>query len=343
MPFSDSINKEIERVVKRLGDVYDENAVRYAVVTDTHYDTKQSEGNEELIDNTIKIIRLLAEKGAIDFTAHCGDITTGWRSGEECNENTESVARSFLDFPCPVLFSIGNHDLNHNPDTKGKTEEQLDVKRWYDLTQKKFRKQDFVYDESAPDSLYFYTDIPDKKARIVCLQSFFCKDDEKQMQFIAEKVLTVKDDGFKYVFLSHAPIDIKYEEGQMNHVCQGNETLKKLIKALNEQTVAETEVGTFDFREFSSKAVAFNCGHMHNSYVEFNDELKMFHSVTGQTGCVGSGNFREVKADGQTVHRHPLSNDDANRYLFDIVSVTADKYERIRFGTGVDKTVIAER
>ncbi len=341
MNFSESISKEIDRVIEKINAVTDENAVNYAIVTDTHYDTQQSVGTPELVDNSVKIIRILAEKGLIDFAAHCGDITTGWRSGESCRKHTKIVAELFKDFPCPVVFTIGNHDFNHNPETQDKPEEHLDHNSWYELTQKNFQKDSFQYDEAMPDSLYFYADIPEKKARVVCLESFYCRDKEKQVRFIAEKVLTVKDEGWKYVFLSHAPIDVRYEEGKMNHVCAGAEDLKKLITALNTHTVAETSVGAYDFSDFRSHVVAFNCGHMHNSYVEFNADLKMFHSTTGQTGCVGSGHFREVEADDNATGRHKLTNDDANRYLFDIVSVTAEKYERIRFGNGVDKTVKA--
>ena len=353
MNFSESINKEIERVIEKLTAVTEHNAVNYAIVTDTHYDTQQSVGTPELVNNSVKIIRILAEKGLIDFAGHCGDITTGWRSGDSCRKYTKIVADLFSDFPCPVVFSIGNHDLNHNPETlkEGahsysltgeKNPELLDHEEWYDLTQKNFRKDSFVYDEAMPGSLYFYVDIPEKKARVVCLESFYCRDVEKQVRFIAEKVLTVKDEGVKYVFLSHAPIDNRYEEGKMHHVCAGADDLKKLIAALNNRTVAETSVGTYDFSDYASNAVAFNCGHMHSSYVEFNRDLKMFHATSGQTGVVGSGHFREVEADANATGRHKLTNDDADRYLFDIISVTAEKYERIRFGNGLDKTVKAE-
>lgn len=353
MNFSESINKEIERVIEKLTAVTEPNAVNYAIVTDTHYDTQQSVGTPELVDNSVKIIRFLAEKGLIDFAGHCGDITTGWRSGDSCRKYTKIVADLFSDFPCPVVFTIGNHDFNHNPETlkEGahsysltgeKNPELLDHEEWYDLTQKNFRKDSFIYDEAMPGSLYFYVDIPEKKTRVVCLESFYCRDVEKQVRFIAEKVLTVKDEGVKYVFLSHAPIDNRYEEGKMHHVCAGADDLKKLITALNNRTVAETSVGTYDFDDYASNAVAFNCGHMHSSYVEFNRDLKMFHATSGQTGVVGSGHFREVEPDDNATGRHKLTNDDANRYLFDIVSVTPEKYERIRFGNGLDKTVKAE-
>ena len=353
MNFSESINKEIERVIERLTAVTDKNAVNYAIVTDTHYDTQQSVGTPEIVDNSVKIIRILAEKGLIDFAGHCGDITTGWRSGDSCRKYTKIVADLFSDFPCLVVFTIGNHDFNHNPETlkEGahsytltgeKNPELLDHEEWYTLTQQNFRKDSFIYDEAMPGSLYFYVDIPEKKARVVCLESFYCRDVEKQVRFIAEKVLTVKDEGWKYVFLSHAPIDNRYEEGKMHHVCAGADDLKKLITALNNRTVAQTSVGTYDFSDFASNAVAFNCGHMHSSYVEFNRDLKMFHATTGQTGVVGSGHFREVDADDNATGRHKLTNDDANRYLFDVVSVTPEKYERIRFGNGLDKTVKAE-
>ncbi|MBO5912347.1 MAG: metallophosphoesterase [Clostridia bacterium] len=324
-------------------------------MTDTHYDTKQSVGTPELVDNSVKIIRMLAEKRLIDFASHCGDITTGWRSGESCRKHTKIVADLFEGFPCPVIFSLGNHDFNHNPDTigeaahkysldsaNGQSTEILDHREWYELTQKNFHKENFIYDETTPDTLYFYTDIPEKKVRIVYLQSFYCVDVEKQVRFLAEKVFTQKDEGWKYVLLSHAPIDDRYEEGKMHHVCAGADDLKKLITALNTRTTAITTVGSFDFSDFKSNAVAFNCGHMHSSYVEFNEELKMFHATTGQTGVVGSGHFREVEADDNSTKRGQLTNDDANRYLFDIVSVTAEKYERIRFGNGLDKTVKAE-
>lgn len=353
MNFSESINKEIERVIEKLTAVTDKNAVNYAIVTDTHYDTQQSVGTPELVDNSVKIIRILAEKGLIDFAGHCGDITTGWRSGDSCRKYTKIVADLFSDFPCPVVFTIGNHDFNHNPETlkEGahsytltgeKNPELLDHEEWYALTQQNFRKDSFIYDEVMPGSLYFYVDIPEKKARVVCLESFYCRDVEKQVRFLAEKVLTVKDEGWKYVFLSHAPIDNRYEEGKMHHVCAGADDLKKLITALNNRTVAQTSVGTYDFSDFASNAVAFNCGHMHSSYVEFNRDLKMFHATTGQTGVVGSGHFREVDADDNATGRHKLTNDDANRYLFDVVSVTPEKYERIRFGNGLDKKVKAE-
>ncbi len=336
-----SINKEMVTSAKEL-DATPKDAVRYIFITDTHIDTTQSQNNEELVLKSLEYAKKMAKETDIAFIALGGDLITGWRDKATAVDSLKKIGEAMVDSPVPVIITRGNHDLNDNPEFPA-DEEKLSYSEFYQLTQAVVRKDNFIYDPATDtgdenQGLYFYVDFPEAKTRAICLDSFNTKHSAEQTKWLAETALTVKDVGWKYVFLAHIPIDIRYE-AEMPHVASGADDIKELVTALNLRSTANCSFGKYDFSDFKSNAVAYNFGHVHNSYMEYNEELKMACIATGQGGCVGDGIFDYVQSDDNHTDRHKLENYIAERYLLDIISTNANETTRIRFGNGSNKTV----
>ncbi len=340
-----SIQKEMKTVAAELKKT-NAGAVNYIFVTDTHIDSKQNENCEQVVLKELEYIVFLANNFDIDFVVIGGDLISGWYDKATALVSLQKVSEALAECKKPVIITKGNHDLNEgNPISSNDSSEILTNDEFYSSTQALFRNDNYKYDTNVKTDadnpcLYFYIDIPEKKTRAVCFDSYNSKYTNEQMKWLADEVLTVKDEGWKYVFLMHIPIDIRYEAG-MTHEASGANDIKALVTALNNRTTATGTFGTKDFSDFKSNVTAINFGHVHNSYMEYNSDLGAVCIATGQGGWVGDGTFDIVEPDDwHKWYREDTINPDA--FLFDIISTDAEKTTRIRFGNGSNKTVSAK-
>lgn len=333
-----SIKEEIKLTAEAIKAHKTANDFSYIMLTDTHIDTSQSENNYELVLNTIEYTKLIAENCGIDAIVLGGDYVTGWRDKSAAINGLKAIGDAAKDSKVPVIIAKGNHDNNVNPDTKGNASEQVTDAEFYALTQEQTRRDNYVYDDSVKDGLYFYVDFPEKKTRLICLDAQRDNDHVTQSKWLAEKALTVKDDGWKYVIVTHIPIDERYKAQDV--IMAGASDLQALMKGLNNRTTAHCSFGDVSFAGFKSQVVSCSFGHTHATYMEYNADLGVFCTSTGCGGAVGRSAFDHVEEDSLGPdNRQSRTNDDSQRYLFDIFLVNKEKIDRIRFGNGVDKTI----
>lgn len=328
------VRLELKETKEKIESVTDGDTFNYAFITDTHTDTTQSEGNYELVANSIEYMKFLGKTGAIDCIVIGGDQVTGWFEKQRCIDTYSFLVDKLKDSPVPVIMVKGNHDNNINVPGEELADPDL-----FSISQAPFINDRYVYDTSVKNGFYFYVDFPDKKTRLICLDSFESPLEKQQSKWLAEKAFTVKDEGWKYVLVMHVPIDLRYE-AEMPHVCSGAADIKKMVHAINNHGKAECSFGTYDFSGFKSQVVVLSCGHTHSGYMEYNEEINSVCTVTGCSGAVGDGKFDYVEPDDDVRGvRQSMSNAEKDRYLVDIFSVSNSKVDRIRFGNGIDKNI----
>ena len=337
------ISEELKNTRRELINVSNSTTVNYLFLTDTHIDSQQSLNNETLVLKTLEYAVILANTSDIDFLCIGGDFITGAFDIVTAVDGLHKVSEALADCKKPVVMLIGNHDLNVNSNNLNNPGDRLSIEEVLVLTQENFKKDSYNYDASVSNGAYFYFDIPEKKTRAVCLDSYNSIHEKQQVLWLADKVLTVKDEGWKYVFLMHIPIDSRYVTTDTSVVCSGSEDIMALITALNNRSTATGSFGTRDFTDFKSKIVSCSFGHVHNSYMEYNNLLDTFCTATGPAGGVAFGNMVSVSPDDNfPSKRDYLTNENKDKYLFDVFSVSSDSITRIRFGGGLNKTCTAD-
>jgi hypothetical protein len=195
------INETHARFVAWRGD---DEVVVFPVVSDIH------SGIPEIIDppnfSDPKMHILFAQRAATrfnaDFLADLGDNgmdrDTHWAPAtrERALVRMDSTVRIYRDFPLPVLFAMGNHDLGNATFT-------LPVKQFGETFNGMARKRGAKL-VTGPNSDYGYYDIPNKKCRV-----FFLNSSEilpwgyktSQLQFLADHLQVPK--GYCVVVLQH--------------------------------------------------------------------------------------------------------------------------------------------
>ena len=339
---SQSVKNEFKNTAEAINASYDNNSFRYIMITDTHIDTTQSQDNYELVLNTIDYAKRIAANCGIDAIVLGGDFITGWRDKQSALIGLKAIGDAADNSPVPVIIAKGNHDNNINPDTRNNPDEQVTDAEFYNLTQAVVKKDYFIYDDEVEGGLYFYVDFPERRTRLICLDAERYSDAASQTRWLAEKALDIKDEGWKYVVVTHIPIDIRYE-AEDTTLTAGSDDIKLIMTALNNGSVAKCSTGNYDFSGYRSKIVSCSFGHTHATYMEYNADLGVFCTSTGSGGAVGRGTFDYVTEDSEgNNNRQGLDNSDSTRYLFDIFSVNTEKMNRIRFGNGVDKTIFSK-
>ena len=340
---SQSVKNEFKSTAEAIKANSDDNSFRYIMITDTHIDTTQSQNNYELVLNTIDYAKRIAANCGIDAIVLGGDFITGWRDKETALIGLKAIGDAADNSPVPVIIAKGNHDNNINPDTKDNPDEQVTDDEFYNLTQAVVKKDNFIYDDEVEGGLYFYVDFPEKRTRLICLDAERYSDAASQTKWLAEKALDIKDEGWKYVVVTHIPIDIHYEAGKDTALTAGSDDIKLIMTALNTGSIAKCSTGNYDFSGYRSKIVSCSFGHTHATYMEYNADLGVFCTSTGCGGAVGRSKFDYVTEDSDGAdNRQGLDNSNSTRYLFDIFSVNNERMNRIRFGNGVDKTIYSK-
>ena len=340
---SQSVKNEFKSTAEAIKANSDDNSFRYIMLTDTHIDTTQSQNNYELVLNTIDYAKRIAANCGIDAIVLGGDFITGWRDKETALIGLKAIGDAADNSPVPVIIAKGNHDNNINPDTKDNPDEQVTDDEFYNLTQAVVKKDNFIYDDEVEGGLYFYVDFPEKRTRLICLDAERYSDAASQTKWLAEKALDIQDEGWKYVVVTHIPIDIHYEAGKDTALTAGSDDIKLIMTALNTGSIAKCSTGNYDFSGYRSKIVSCSFGHTHATYMEYNADLGVFCTSTGCGGAVGRSKFDYVAEDSDGAdNRQGLDNSNSTRYLFDIFSVNNERMNRIRFGNGVDKTIYSK-
>lgn len=83
--------------------------IKFAIITDLHYGSGKSQGENQLISN-------LSEGGSLDFIVVLGDVVeTGFDEYfEQCEDFIGKLKGELPDQDLPIYVVLGNHDLYYN-------------------------------------------------------------------------------------------------------------------------------------------------------------------------------------------------------------------------------------
>mgnify|MGYP002626493823 CR=1 FL=1 len=287
---SDWIEAEVEAVVARVraNDMVD-NLATFALLSDSHYVENGT------WDDTAASLRALGNHIDFDGVIHLGDMTDGLLPldktlaiEKKCIDDMKSMGK-------PVYLTPGNHDYNYfhgNPETK------------------------------YPDRPQYFVDLPDKKLRMIFMDSFDPEEDVRygfSMYSIhwLDTVLRTLPHDFKAIVFSHV-------------TC-----LLSLQAWASDMRNRHELVTTMD--KYADKILAFINGHNHCDHIFNGLNNGKFPIIS--INCAKCEYFTEHKPEGAVVPKRRLG--DRTQESFDILQVdtAAGQLYFTRFGAGQDRIV----
>lgn len=337
-----SLDVEKNLVKDEIFSHFSSGAVQYIMLTDSHIDAFSKDNQKAILVNYQKAVEL-ANESSIDFICIGGDQVNGFGSLSNNNKAVREINDILSKSNKPVIILRGNHDNNKNAGQQ--IDEQLTIPQWYGRNQKIFRRNSFVYQENIEEGTgcYFYYDIPQKKTRIIALDSWWNSHPNEQLQFLVFNAMTELD-GWNYILLSHLPPLEKYNTGGATETWENGITrINNFILAFNSHsTITDVMYGTKDYSKSTSKVICITFGHTHASYLGFDSDMDTFITSTGSGGMYGNKKFNgeNILPDDNLTNRTDLQLTDPNKYLFDVFTVNKKSIYRDRFGNGDNKEII---
>lgn len=226
--FTDTLNK-----IKKCGDDF-----CFAVVADSHLDNSAEE--------TCNNIKALSEKTPISCVLHLGDIMCDGFPRKTLKKLLKKEIDMFRLCSKDGHFfpARGNHD-GFKDFVKGVTAVRLDSD-WYEAT--KYTKE--ITNVSRPEGMpYFYIDYPEKKIRLIALNSFFYTEvngdtvsgaksgyDDGQLEWFKKDALNLNSDWTAIAFSHDSPTNNFTEKYiEKNTIYNGNEMLDAIRDGIKEK------------------------------------------------------------------------------------------------------------
>lgn len=226
--------EEIKRVSEKTSAI--EGDFRLAAVTDTHLDNS--------LPDTIANIHNVDKNVNFDCLIHMGDFLNGNIPRKYTAEILKAQMDSFIEATASRKFypAPGNHDGFTDKVFHRSNDMTID-EDWYEAT--KFT-EDYENVTRIKNKQYFYADYPDKKIRLIVVNSYHYEGftdgapfkkvygiDKEQIEWVGNVALNLGKD-WTVIFLSHdMPFSDLYAENVMenNEIVNGNLMLETVIKA----------------------------------------------------------------------------------------------------------------
>lgn len=219
----------IDFVLDELSQVQTDNTLSVIFITDTHYATNSTNGNNLKSRSTLHMqnVAYLTNQAKIDLVVHGGDLIDGHEQKKLMMTDLQDAADSLASFiNAPLLFLFGNHDDNswyaHDKDNNLMRSVIQPSERYNVL--KKYLDSGVVQNVSDKESLYYYKDFPTQKIRAICLNSFdnpyITQADgtnkypamwqsafrNAQLNWLANTALKLPDNSWGVLIFTHAPL-----------------------------------------------------------------------------------------------------------------------------------------
>lgn len=169
-------------------------------------------------------IAAASRRARLDAIVAGGDNTNGWWEKNQKLVETRHATSTLFNRTVSgtdVFFQMGNHDTGINQNGHNTPDTCLSESELKSM----YHTADLIYDEVRDgDSLYGYKDYPDKKVRLIWLNSFDLpyelKEDgtykydflrqpsyrNQQLTWLAEKALMTPDNTWQVMIFTHAPL-----------------------------------------------------------------------------------------------------------------------------------------
>lgn len=284
--YVESEAQRVAGVVKELQN--GDNTLSFIAMSDTHVGSDaQSRASVLHASQAVNIIKKLVP---IDFTVVLGDIVTGASSDSlETHLNNHMQVKRTLAIAQPTAILGGNHDANIYNSASYMTAS--------DLYKYQGRQNiDVIKPTTEQDRNYFYFDIPNKKLRVICLNTADLKGKDAsfgnngecisavQYQWLISALDMTGKTGWRVLILSHHPV---HWYGYMPNV-------QTIIDAYIGGTSGSfTTDGTTVSYNFSGKNIATFVGafhgHTHN-FINGRAGSKEFVRMGTPNACFGRNN-----------------------------------------------------
>lgn len=310
--FGGGVRKIFSEALENFKDSLDQSKFNLAVNTDSHAEDNQALQQypaSYLSFSHLANIRTLHE--VVDAIHINGDTVHGDALNiEEVRHQNETAVSLFKDYPlqCDVFFTMGNHDdgsgrkknnlLGKNLKPKDVLSES-DFKSIYRTEQQNGEVRD-------GDSIYYYKDYPDKKIRVISLNSSEVSEQiidenglikyprftnhsysKKQLDWLANVALMGVPEDYHTLILQHTPLCFGWALEGSNYF--NHDMVRDIILAFMEgkKYVGQSTSGIPEFdaavgADFSKQGsrifVGLFSGHLHNE-ANYNSELG-FNNIT---------------------------------------------------------------
>ncbi|OFI06978.1 3',5'-cyclic adenosine monophosphate phosphodiesterase CpdA [Clostridium acetireducens DSM 10703] len=284
--------KNLEEISSQVLSRKKNNFIIFEFITDSHYDETSG-----FRDKAIKHFREVKEMSRLigsDFVIHGGDIIDGYDKKNKSIMYLDKVLGELCkNNQCPTFYAVGNHDDNSYYNVRNTPQSHHNViskREFYNITIGKYIKG-IIVDEKNPEGMYYYKDFPNKKLRIIVLNTNDIPEiyhengkpkyngilqygiSNEQLNWVANKALDFsnKEDKkeWKTIFFSHVSINkkINYDKSIPN-----GDIMMKVIESFKygkkyKSNKTKGDFGQYVNVDFSSQGsmdvIAVINGHVH--------------------------------------------------------------------------------
>lgn len=293
------LTKEAESTCARAEAVRRDGDAVFLLLTDSHYSTGC------IWDDTVLSLKTVANKLMPDGIVCLGDLTDGMLSFRHTKGITEDILNDLKQICSPLYICLGNHDLNY---FKGNPE--------------RMTRQTGARLILGDEQLWYFRDIPDRKLRMIFLDSFDPERNERygfdEQEIIwLRKVLRKTPKGYKVLVFSHlTPLP-------ENHVWSTD--------------ILNSSKAMHALEDFSKKkknsVIGWIYGHNHADQVISYRDFPLI-----SIGCCKLEAFNEHKPEDAVTYTRKKGT--RTQELWDILLVHSDgSMDLIRFGAGKDRHI----
>ena len=310
--------------------------LKYYFLTDFHINfEKDLISCQEILTDVVQ----KANDNDADFICIGGDFTSLYfETKEEWNTWIHRILSPLTSCNKPVFILSGNHDDNSNlHDGVYGGPFLVSNKDWNDCVLNQFINVDIVHDSDNDYSKYYHYDIYKNNTtyRIVCLDSSDRPESttnrnhwgfsERQVEWLDEQVLA--DDGYKYVLLSHMPIDKEYNSDKLSNYPSCDEMLQVVKNHQNK----------------NHNILINSFAHLHLRLLVLSDfglpyscSPTLFRGGDGEISVVGDYIFGWI--NNPNLGWEPVSKETIY-YSYDYFVIKKTSVHRYAIGAGNDKTL----
>jgi len=327
--------------IKKLSSRIDPNKMNIGFLTDNHYQTGTYSPNA--VQHYSHMTALSRLSGNLDTIVLGGDNINGDLPKEMLQNLTSgftNVMFSTSDPKTDVFTLLGNHDTGVGQLGGLDPEQTLN----YSEVKKYYRTGELLYNEIRNgDSFYGFKDYPDKKVRVIFLNSFDNPDTitenglykynylmtsgyrQEQLSWLANTALSVPDNSWHVIVFTHAPVPgIFWSSSSQQY---NSDVLVGILKAFSTGTsFSKTDTSNPDYSvdidvSYSQKGnlVGVVSGHIHADGITVNDGITYVETTSSLCYAGDAGQGRLVNTpteDAWDLFTIDVSQKKVNIYRF---------------------------
>jgi len=326
--------------------------------TDSHVDLFFPEESMDNVKRTVEYANNCPVK--LDALINAGDAITPWNMVPK--ENAMGRAKSFFEevkkSKCPVIYSIGNHDLNDSENICENVIEDADWgKLFFDYAQEHYGIVRQIKSDGQKSTWHYY-DVEAKKIRIISLYAMdtdrSVKDDRGMVKYFSKYGAFMTSEQLNWLASTALNFDDKEEQDwgviitfhmfpeNFGYHQNSGEMLHKICVAFNTQGTYSFNCKdennshfdldiTADFTRYAQNEkkphmICWLLGHDHEDKNEVRDGINIIWSLNGSASCE-YGDARVARYPGTSTQNS-----------FDIVNVDTlnRKIRLFRYGAGLN-------